>query len=380
MASNTYIRSLKKIPWQQALGFCILIAGSIALVWYMVVGSHDGPTQAYLSAETKQAYTDALALAAVAESSNAAIERLDVEIARVRSAPQNKNTPYTEAKIDIYKADIYITYGFDYQRGFNLLGEVYSNTHHDNLVRAEALLLAMAHGFQALDEGALSVEQVRNHLFLNASFKEPLGIGLADALLINEPLEAYPYFARGFATAAALTTSPRVNTLAESYYMRLSSPFVVPPPTGGYYQDFVLSLKNSEAQLDVVVDDYADQKTSYQEFIPASYYNMARTYETLPQGDVRVADNMMRLHKKLATYIQIHPESSYGARAYLIGIDTRIICKAVDEADFNVAYIDTGKMQPYLDELYASEGWVIPCKEAFEVVAKDIDPRFAKYF
>jgi len=130
----------------------------------------------------------------------------------------------------------------------------------------------------------------------------------------------------------------------------------------------------------VVVKEYTSEQAPYQEFITTSYYNLALAYEALPQSDVDTLVGMTRMHNKLAAYVAAYPDVSVGTSAYLTGISTRLVCKTITEANFDATRVNKDALQPYLDEIYSTDGWVASCRDAFEVVSKKIDTRFAKFF
>jgi len=379
MAKKTFKAVLKNISRETIIGILILALIGIALAFFIIYKPLTPQENLRLSAEVVQAYTEAVELAAVYSDSTAAIKRLDLEFDAIDPSSKNASDLYTEAKLTIYKADIMLTYGGDFETGFALLGDVFVGRLYDNSVRSEALTLAMAHAVQALEEGLLTGAQVRDYVLLDKNFKNALDVGFADAMLINKPLDTYKYLVHGFELAMEMTPSEKVYMLSESYKLRLTAPFVIPPPTGGYYYGFIASVENFESRLDELVTQYEGQNMPYQEFVATSYYNIARAYENAPEGEVDVVSKMAEAHNKLGTYLKAFP-NAYGTQAYLLSINTRLVCKAVDAANFDSANIDIVKLQPYLDELYASEGWVVPCKEAFEFISRDIDTRFAKYF
>jgi hypothetical protein len=375
---NSFLGSIRNISWKLILVVTIplVLATAVFLYWF---SNREAPaTELGLTSEVRQAYVEALELASVYGDSASAIERLNMEASNIATGNAELDL-YNKAKLLIYKADIYLTYSLEYERGFSILGKVYNDPIYNRLVRSEAIMLAMAHAFQALDEGALTVEEVRNYVILNQDFADTLGVGVADVLLLDGELEAYRYISRGFDAAMALAASEPVYMLAESYSVRLASPFVITPPTGGFYYDFLATASRFEAALDNLVEDYASLGMPYQEFIATAYYNLARAYESLPPGEISIVDSMARVQEKLAAYLGSY-EEAYGGNAYLMSIDARIACKAIDEADFDTARVDVTVLQPRLDRLYASDGWVVPCAEAFELIAADIDARFAEYF
>lgn len=379
MAKNKFKAMFKNISWQLVSGISILVLIAAAIALLIIYKPLTPQENLRLSAEVVQAYTEATELAAVYGDPTAAIKRLDLEFDAIDPSSKDTTDLYTEAKLTIYKADIMLTYGGDFELGFALLGDVFVGRLYNDSVRSEALALAMAHAVQALEEGLLTPAQVRDYVLLDKNFKNALDVGFADAMLIDKPLDTYKYLVRGFELAMEMTPSEKVYSLSESYRLRLTAPFVIPPPTGGYYYGFIASVENFESRLDELVTQYDGQNMPYQEFVATSYYNIARAYENVPHGEVDVVNKMAEAHDKLATYIKGFP-SAYGTGAYLLSINTRLICKAVDVANFDSANIDIVKLQPYLDELYANEGWVVPCKEAFEFISRDIDTRFAKYF
>jgi hypothetical protein len=371
---------IRNFEWKPIIGVVLVLAVIAALAFLVLSQPKQADAELNLSAEMKQAYHEAQELAAVYGNYEAAIERLNLELQEIPSINPTANDLYTRAKLTIYQADIYLTYGLDYARGFALLGVVLEGGGFNNLVRSEALMLAMAHAFQGLDEGALTITEVRDYIFLSDKYSKILGIGLADAMLLDETVEVYPYLARGFNAAVSITDSEKIRTLSESYSLRLSAPFVIPPPTGGYYYSFIASAGRLESKLDAITADYAANGVPYQEFVATAYYNLARAYEALPQGEVNIVENMSRVHGKLTAYLDRYANTAFGARSYLLGIDTHIVCRAVDDANFEAKNIDALGLQPHLDELIAHEGWVVPCAEAFKVIADKIDTRFAEYF
>ena len=379
MAKNKFVAMFKRISWEPVIAAAVLLLIVIAATLFLFYKPLVPQENARLSAEVIKAYTEAVELASVYGDSTAAIKRLDLEFDAIDPSSKKTTALYTEAKLTIYKADIMLTYSGDFETGFALLGDVFVGRLYDDSVRSEALSLAMAHAVQALEEGLLTPAQVRDYVLLDKNFKNTLNVGLADAMLIDKPFDTYKYLVHGFEIAMDMTPSEKVYLLSESYKLRLTAPFVIPPPTGGYYYGFIASLENFESRLDELVAQYDGQNMPYQEFVATSYYNIARAYENAPQGEVDVTSKMAQIHDKLATYLKGFP-SAYGTQAYLLSINTRLICKAVDAANFDSTNIDIVKLQPHLDELYASEGWVVPCKEAFEFISRDIDTRFAKYF
>ena len=380
MASKKTPALFKHISREQFLGIAFLLV-LVVMALVLSVMYKPGKTESVrLSAEVLQAYAEANELAVVYGNPDAAIKRLDMEFAGIPNSSRDEKDLYTRAKLTIYKADILITYGDNFEKGFALLGDVYSAPLFSDSTRSEALALAMAHAVQGLEEGRFTAQEIRDHVLLDKNFKSVLDVGLADAMLIDSPLDTYKYLARGFAIAMDLTPSEKVYALSESYSLRLASPFVIPPPTGGYYYGFIASVENFESRLDQLVNEYAEESTPYQEYVATSYYNVARAYEAAPKSDISIVDDMARTYDKLEAYVIKFPDSAQGAYAYLTSINTRLICKAADEADFDSANIDLVKLQPYLDSLYEAEGWVVPCKEAFEFISRDIDTRFAKYF
>lgn len=361
------------IPWNVVIGICVALA-LIALISAMYSRFAVGK-ELHLGVQAAHAYSQAKSLA-VGGDLEAALGVLD-QAFNDTSGSSAEETMYQKAKLAIYKADLMLTYDTNVEEGFKILGTIYANDTNNN-ARAEALMLASAHAVQGLDEGRLSVAEVRDYLLLDQNFGGVFGVTLAGAKLLDQPEETYEYLTRGFLAAANLTTSQKVYVLARSYSARLISPFIVPPPTDGYYHEFIASLEGIESSTDSAAKDNAS--ISYQEFIGASYYNLARAYEMLPPGDVDITSSMSRMRSKLEAYISEHKDTAYGASAYLIGIDTRLICKTLSEAGFDAANLEPSQLKPYLDEIYSSAGWVVPCQEAFEVVARDIDPRFAEYF
>lgn len=381
MTFNNSPEGSRHVPWLRLAGACLLVLVVGFAIYFFATRTAPTPEAVSgLSPEVQEAYVEAHELAAVYGDYQSAVARLDIELDAIPVNSQAPNDLYARAKIAIYKADIYLVYGPRYAEGFAILSEVYGEPRFDARVRSEALMLAMAHTFQALDEGALTLAEIRDFVLLDPYFAPILGVDLADVMLLDEPIEVYPYLAQGFAAVMDMTPSEKVFVLAESYAMRLSSPFVVPPPTGGYYYDFVASAGRFESEMDALVTNYQSISLPYQDFVGTSYYNLARAYEGLPHADVNIVDSMIRIYEKLAAYAAAHTEIAYGADAYLSGLDTRIVCKAVDEAEFDVSRIDVSKIQPHLDSLAGTDGWVIPCGEAFELIANEIDPRFAVFF
>lgn len=368
---------ISRIYWEVVLVLsAVVVVAALIGVDYFIHGARN--TSYHLSAEALGAYKIAITQASNEDNVGAAITTLENAVAN--AAGSERQILYTKAKLSIYKADIMLTYGFEFQEGFDLLGSIYENRRNSDDIRSEALMLAMAHGLQGLDEGALTTNDVRDFLLLNKHFSNTLGIGLAGAMLIKTPEDTYEYLARGFGAAADLTKSDKVYLLARSYSLRLLSPFMVPPPTGGLYSDFVSSLQVLESDVDTVANMSTAGTLPYQEHVASAYYNLARAYEMLPPGTESQVDGMARIHQKLSVYLNYYTSEAAAASAYLTSIDTRLVCKVVDSADFDTTRIDKDTLQPYLNELYDNEGWVVPCKEAFEAVAKEIDPRFAKFF
>jgi hypothetical protein len=380
MAKNKLAGMFKNISWQPLLGLCVIILAVIAIGYFVTYKPTSSDENLKLSAEIHQAYIEASQLASMYGNPDAAIKRLDLELADVPSNTKDANDLYSRAKLNIYKADLVLTYGPDFTQGFALLGEVYGSSENGNLARSEALSLAMAHAVQGLDEGLLTASEVRDHVLLDKNFNDAISIGLADAMLIKNPIDTYKYLANGFAVAMDMTPSEKVYTLSEAYSLRLTSSFVLPPPTGGYYASFIASVEDFEARLDQLVAEYKSSNVPYQEFVATSYYNIARAYEALPQGNTNIVMKMGQAYDKLSSYLAGYQDTAFGTQAYLLSINTRLICRAVDDANFDAANINKAQIQPHLNTLYASQGWVVPCKAAFEFIAKDIDTRFAEYF
>ena len=371
----------KNLEWPLlgALAFMVIMGAST--FFFVPQPSHKGEvSELYLRAEEKRAYTEAIELAAVYGDYVAGLARLNMEIEEIGSDSTSPADIFATAKLTIFKADILLRYGLEYADGFALLGGVYTNPLYPDQVRSEALVVAMAHAFQGMDEGALTISEVQRYVFQNEHFRDTLNVGIADAMLIDEPLETYPYFAKGFTAAMGLNPTEKIYVLADSYALRLSSPFVVDPSVGEYYHIFIDTAKQLESNLDHMVLERTNPNLPYQEFIATGYYNLIRAYEALPPGDADLVEHMSRVHDKLAAYVDQNNETSFGANAYLVSASARIACKAVDTAGFNPAAISVEKIQPYLDEVYESDGWVAPCPEAFEFIADAIDTRFAVYF
>jgi hypothetical protein len=378
MSPSKAKKTKNEMPWK-LVGLALLPAVTFIITFFAFPTYQTYGEVAGLTATAKQAYADAINLASTEGNADVAIARLDLELQNMGSA-WDANDRYTKAKLTIYKADIMLTYGLQFKNGFNLLGDIYDDAFYTQEERAEALTVAMAHALQGLDENLLTIDELRGFVLLNGRFKDAVGFTSEKSAALVTPQDAYPYLANGFSTAISMSPSIQVYALARSYSQRLLASSIPPPPEGGYYNTMVGSLQNTEAGIDGIVFDFQTKQIPYQEFIATSYYNVARAYEALPAGSEDVVADMMRMHDKLKAYVDMFPNTSYGTGAYLVGLSTRLVCKAIDLADYNSANVDKEALKPYLDELYTSVGWVVPCQEAFDVVAKDIDPRFAKYF
>jgi hypothetical protein len=361
-------------------GILFLVAVILVLPFLVPVPPRLLPEFA-LSEEVKTAYAEASSLAQEEGNYGAAIARLDAEIEALNAEGLlSDDDLYAEAKLKIYKADIYIFGTREYEKGFGLLFEVYKDLRYDDTVGGEALMLAMAHAAQGIDEGSLTISDVQSFVLDPASFGGVVGASVVDSSFYDELEEIDGFLVRGFARAIELTSAEKVYRLSQSYMVRLAAPYVPLPSEGEEYGLFLSDIQQIEADLSILAAGFISFQEPYEEFIAISLYNVLRAYEALPPAETDIVSNMERAYGELNEYVSAYPDDAAKAAPYLTNAAARVACRMVDVADFDAGSIDAEAISPYLDQVLQAGPIALPCPEAFKVIASEIDTRFAEYF
>ncbi len=361
--------------------------GALAVIALIIAGYYwyttTRTTPYALSKETKDIYSEAILAAYREKDPTEAIEKLDVEIARVNAiSVKTKADLYAEAKLKIYKGDLLIGSGKT-QEGIKLLSEVYGNTVYDLSTRNEALLVVLSRSLQGLGEGSMN-PQVIDYLV----FRDPvLGASATTTLSMDapEPIRIYFAFIAGFSKIVGDTYSPKSYLLAESYLLRLYTQVI--DYTQGANESYGLlhsDIEQFTSDLDLVITNLASEGAPYEEFIPVSLYNVGLAHEFFIQEDPSTRINKLtEIRQKIIQYSGLHPDDAYRARQFEDALSVRLVCRLVDQAKFDAAQINKAQLKTMLDPLFqtaSSQGVLpIPCMEQFAFIAKNIDTRFAPY-
>lgn len=361
--------------------------GALAIIALIIAGYYwyttTRTTPYALNKETKDAYSEAILTAYREKDPVEAIEKLDAEIKRVSAITVKTEADlYAEAKLKIYKGDLLMGSGKT-QEGIKLLSEIYGNTAYDLSTRDEALLVVLSRSLQGLGEGSLNA-QVIDYLV----FRDPvLGASASTTLSMDAPEPIRVYFAliAGFSKIVADTYSPKSYMLAESYLLRLYAQVI------DYTQDVNenYGLLHSDVEqftsdLDLIIENYAQEKAQYEEFIPVSLYNVGLAHEFLSQEDLNTRiNNIFSIRQKIIEYARLHPDDAYRTRQFEDALGVRLVCRLVDQAKFDASQINKAQLKLLLDPLFetaSAQGDLgIPCEEQFAFIAKNIDTRFVPF-